>query len=83
MVESVGKTSAEVPQPVIIRGAEMDFSIGFSHIMLSKEGGQESDAKLVSCGHFCMNDKPGFPVYAAEVRMLYPHLNIILFLFCF
>ncbi|XP_024025587.1 probable Ufm1-specific protease isoform X2 [Morus notabilis] len=66
VVESVGKTSAEVRQPVIIRGAEMDFSIGFSHIMLSKEGGQESDAKLVLCGHFCMNDKPGSPVYAAE-----------------
>lgn len=76
MVETVGKTSAEVPHPVVLHGSELDFSVGFSHIKPSNEAGQESDAKLVLCEHFCVNDKSGSPVYSAEVSMLIPFLML-------
>lgn len=67
MVESLRQDSAEIPQAVILRGLELDFSTDLSSVML-KEGAQDSDAKLVSCANFCLNGKTGSPVYSAEVR---------------
>ncbi|KAF3436738.1 hypothetical protein FNV43_RR19485 [Rhamnella rubrinervis] len=65
MVETLKQTSAEIPQPVIVRGSELDFGPDLSNMLL-KEGVQDSDAKLVSCAHFCLNNKTGSPVYSAE-----------------
>ncbi|KAH7528303.1 hypothetical protein FEM48_Zijuj05G0058400 [Ziziphus jujuba var. spinosa] len=65
MVESLRQDSAEIPQAVILRGLELDFSTDLSSVML-KEGAQDSDAKLVSCANFCLNGKTGSPVYSAE-----------------
>ncbi|KAF3436673.1 hypothetical protein FNV43_RR19420 [Rhamnella rubrinervis] len=58
MVETLKQTSAEIPQPVIVRGSELDFGPDLSNMLL-KEGVQDSDAKLVSCAHFCLNNKTG------------------------
>lgn len=67
MVETSKQTSAEIPQPVIVRGSELDFSTDLSNMLL-KEGDQDSDAKLVLCAHFCLDSKTGSLVYSAEVR---------------
>ena len=68
IVESVATTSAEIPQPVILHGVELDFSTDLSRIKYSSEGAQNDGSNLVSCAQFCSNDKSGSPVNSAEVR---------------
>ncbi|PON72365.1 Peptidase C78, ubiquitin fold modifier-specific peptidase [Parasponia andersonii] len=63
IVETTAQTSAEIPHPVILRGGQLDFSTNISHF---KEGAQDSDSNLVSCAHFCLNNKSGLPVYSAK-----------------
>lgn len=69
MVETLKQTSAEIPQPVIVRGSELDFSTDLSYSRLLTEGVQGSNAKLVPCEHFCLNGKTGSLVYSAEVQI--------------
>ncbi|KAL5544018.1 hypothetical protein UlMin_007802 [Ulmus minor] len=66
MVEALGRTSAEKPKPIVLRGSELDFSRNLSQIKLLEECSEDSDAKLISCAHFCLNTKAGSPVYSAE-----------------
>lgn len=68
MVEALRKTSAEVPQPVILRGVDLDFDTDLSNVKLLDERAQNSDADSLSCSHFCLESKKGSPVYSAEVR---------------
>ena len=70
MVEALNKTSAEVPQPVILRGVDLDFDTDLSNFKILGESAQDSDADLLSCSHFCLDGKKGAPVYSAEVRKM-------------
>lgn len=63
ILEMSNKTSAEVPQPVLVR---MDFHGDFSNIEFSREVAQDSDTKFLSCAHFCSKTIPGPPVISAE-----------------
>ncbi|CAN6585478.1 unnamed protein product [Malus baccata var. baccata] len=66
MVEALSKTSAEVPQPVILRGVDLDFDTDLSNVKILGESAQDSDADLLSCSHFCLDSKKGAAVYSAE-----------------
>ncbi|KAM2820206.1 hypothetical protein PS2_038532 [Malus domestica] len=66
LVEALSKTSAEVPQPVILRGVDLDFDTDLSNVKLAGESAQDSEAGLLSCSHFCLESKKGAPVYSVE-----------------
>ncbi|CAN6713734.1 unnamed protein product [Malus baccata var. baccata] len=57
LVEALSKTSAEVPQPVILRGVDLDFDTDLSNVKLAGESTQDSEAGLLSCSHFCLESK--------------------------
>lgn len=66
MVETISNASAELPQPVIIRGVDLDFDTDLSNVKLLDESGHDSDAKFLPCSHFCLESKKGSPEYSAE-----------------
>lgn len=70
MVEASNKTSAEVSQPVIVRGSELDLNTDLSEVKLQGEVAQNIDVKFLPCAHFCSKSKSGAPVYSAEVYIL-------------
>ncbi|KAM2939079.1 hypothetical protein FF1_038785 [Malus domestica] len=66
LVEALSKTSAEVPQPVILRGVDLDFDTDLSNVKLAGESAQDSEAGLLSCSHFCLESKKSARVYSVE-----------------
>lgn len=68
MVETIRKTSAEGPKPLILRGAELDFQTDVSNIKLLGKDAQGSDPKCIPCAHFCLKSKPDSQKFSAEVR---------------
>ncbi|XP_030494344.2 probable Ufm1-specific protease isoform X2 [Cannabis sativa] len=63
IVETTAQISGEIPQPVILRGGQLDFSTDISNF---REGAQDSDAKLITCSQFCLNNKSDSSVYSTE-----------------
>lgn len=68
LIEASKQSSSEIPHPIVLHGSKLEFSTHLSNIDLLKNGAQDSDVKLVTCAHFCQNDKNGASVYSAEVR---------------
>jgi len=68
MAETLSKASAEAPQPVSLRGAELDFHTSLSNIKLLGEDAQDSDSKFLPCACFCLKSKSDSPVFSVEVR---------------
>ncbi|XP_075662249.1 putative Ufm1-specific protease isoform X2 [Castanea sativa] len=66
MVETIRKTSAEGPKPLILRGAELDFHTDVSNIKLLGKDAQGSDPKCIPCAHFCLKSKPDLQKFSAE-----------------
>ncbi|KAL4634249.1 hypothetical protein ACB092_04G186400 [Castanea dentata] len=66
MVETIRKTSAEGPKPLILRGAELDFQTDVSNIKLLGKDAQGSDPKCIPCAHFCLKSKPDLQKFSAE-----------------
>nr|XP_004299176.2 PREDICTED: probable Ufm1-specific protease isoform X2 [Fragaria vesca subsp. vesca] len=66
LVETLSKTSSEVPQPVIIRGGDLDFDMNLSDVKLLGESGHDSYAKFLPCSHFCLESKKDSREYSAE-----------------
>ncbi|XP_059442922.1 probable Ufm1-specific protease isoform X2 [Corylus avellana] len=78
MAETLSKASAEVPQPVIIRGAELDFHTSLSNIKLLGKDAQDSDSKFLPCARLCLKskfDSPVFPVENADTIQVSVLLN--------
>lgn len=58
MVERLSKDISSVPQPVIIRGVDLDFNTDLTNIKLVDDKvAQDSDAKKLTCAHFCLKSK--------------------------
>lgn len=58
MVERLSKDISSVPQPVIIRGVDLDFNTDLTNIKLvDDKAAQDSDAKKLTCAHFCLKSK--------------------------
>lgn len=68
VVETLSKASTGVPQPVILRGIELDFDTALSNIKLLGKDAHDSDPKFLSCAHFCLKSKSDRPILSAEVR---------------
>ncbi|KAM5571827.1 putative Ufm1-specific protease [Rosa sericea] len=66
LVETLSKASSEVPQPVIIRGGDLDFDMDLSNVKILGESGHDSDAKFLPCSHFCLESKKDSREYSAE-----------------
>uniref|UniRef100_A0A2N9F7T2 Ufm1-specific protease n=1 Tax=Fagus sylvatica TaxID=28930 RepID=A0A2N9F7T2_FAGSY len=66
MVETIRKTSAEVPRPLVLRGAELDFQTDLSNIKILGKEDQSSDPKFLPCAHFCLKRKPDSQRFSAE-----------------
>nr|XP_023890024.1 probable Ufm1-specific protease [Quercus suber] len=65
MVETIRKTSAEGPKPLILRGAELDFQTDVSNIKILGKDAQGSDPKCIPCAHFCLKSKPDSQKFSA------------------
>lgn len=58
MVERLSKDISGAPQPVIIRGVDLDFNADLTNIKLvGEKSAQDSDAKKLTCAHFCLKSK--------------------------
>ncbi|EEF51875.1 probable Ufm1-specific protease [Ricinus communis] len=67
MVERLSNESLEVTAPAIICGTGLDFKTDLSDIKLvDKEASRDSDAKVLTCGDFCLNSKSSPTVFSAE-----------------
>ncbi|KAJ0106533.1 hypothetical protein Patl1_18203 [Pistacia atlantica] len=66
LVEALGQASAELPQPVILRGKDLDFGTNLSNMKLVGEGAEDLDRKDLSCAHFCLKSKSGPTIFSAE-----------------
>ncbi|TKY73594.1 Ufm1-specific protease [Spatholobus suberectus] len=66
MLETSNKTSQDIPPPVIIRGAQLDFYTDFSKIKPLAEGDDGFDASSLSCSYFSISSRAGSPVFSAE-----------------
>ncbi|KAJ4712484.1 Peptidase C78, ubiquitin fold modifier-specific peptidase 1/ 2 [Melia azedarach] len=65
VVETLSQASAEVPQPVVLRGKDLDFDTDLSNVKLLVEADQE-DLNGLSCAHFCLKSKSAPPFFSAE-----------------
>ncbi|XP_061351264.1 probable Ufm1-specific protease [Gastrolobium bilobum] len=66
ILETLNKTSLDLPPPAIIRGAELDFGTDLSKIRPLAEGDDGFDASSLACSYFSMNNKAGSPVFSVE-----------------
>ncbi|XP_037493175.1 probable Ufm1-specific protease isoform X2 [Jatropha curcas] len=67
MVERLSKETVEIPEPVIVRGTELDFNAELSDIKyLDKEATQGSVAKISTCRGFCLKSISAPTVTSAE-----------------
>ncbi|KAF6176989.1 hypothetical protein GIB67_027789 [Kingdonia uniflora] len=58
MIEGAQEASGAVPQPVIVRGVELDFNMELSDVAVLKENSDERNAKNLCCSYFCSRSKP-------------------------
>lgn len=68
LVEALSQTSAELPQPVILRGKDLDFGTNLSNMKLVGEAAEDLDRKDLSCAHFSLKSKSAPTIFSAEVR---------------
>ena len=68
MVEASSKTSLDVIQPAILRGAELDFDTALPTIELLDKAVHNSDQKLLQCAYFCLKSKSTPELFSAEVK---------------
>lgn len=69
MVERLSKPFSEVSKPVILRGTQLDFNTPISNIKLvGKEASQDSDSKILTCAHFCLESKSSSTMISLEVK---------------
>ncbi|XWS51339.1 hypothetical protein CRYUN_Cryun12cG0168700 [Craigia yunnanensis] len=66
MVEASSKASLDVIQPVIRRGAELDFDTALPTIELLDKAVHSSDQKLLRCACFCLKSKSTPELFSAE-----------------
>ncbi|GMJ13705.1 hypothetical protein like AT3G48380 [Hibiscus trionum] len=66
MVEPSNKASLDVVQPVILRGAELDFDTSVPNIEILDEAAHDSEQKLLPCAHFCLKSKSTPHLFSAE-----------------
>ncbi|KAK8686295.1 hypothetical protein V6N13_125322 [Hibiscus sabdariffa] len=66
LVEASNKASLDVVQPVIIRGADLDFDTTAPNIELLDEAAHSSEQKLLPCGHFCLKSKSTPHLFSAK-----------------
>lgn len=77
VVETLSQASAEVPQPVVLRGKDLDFDTDLSNVKLLVEADQE-DLNGLSCAHFCLKSKSAPPFFSAEVRNNIWHIILLM-----
>ncbi|KAJ1403243.1 Peptidase C78, ubiquitin fold modifier-specific peptidase 1/ 2 [Sesbania bispinosa] len=65
ILETLNKTSMDVPAPAIIRGVQLDLHTNLSKTRLAK-GDDGFDASSLSCSYFSLNSKAGSPAFSAE-----------------
>ncbi|CAK7336595.1 unnamed protein product [Dovyalis caffra] len=67
MVERLSKDISDVPQPVILHGVDLDFNTDLANIKLvDNKASQDSDAKKLTCSHFCLKSKSSLGLISAE-----------------
>ncbi|KAL4363304.1 hypothetical protein GQ457_04G015280 [Hibiscus cannabinus] len=66
MVEASNKASLDVVQPVILRGADLDFDTTAPNIEPLDEAAHSSEQKLLPCGHFCLKSKSTTHLFSAK-----------------
>ncbi|XVF11628.1 hypothetical protein REPUB_Repub08aG0043600 [Reevesia pubescens] len=66
MIEASSKAPLDVVQPVILRGAELDFDTALPNIELLDERVDNSDKKLLRCAHYCLKSKSTTELFSAE-----------------
>lgn len=66
MVESTSKASLDVIQPVIVRGAELDYDTALPTNELLDKAVHNSDQKLLPCANFCLKSKSTSELFSAE-----------------
>ncbi|XP_031283525.1 probable Ufm1-specific protease [Pistacia vera] len=66
LVEALGQASSELPQPVILRGKDLDFGTNLSKMKLVGEAAEDLDRKDLSCAHFCLKSKSAPTIFSAE-----------------
>lgn len=83
ILETDKESSVETPQPVILRGTELDLQAEFSNMRLQDGTPQVSGAKQLSCAYFCLNDKDRSSFTSVEVNFMsiafsFPHPHPLL-----
>ena len=69
MVERLSKDISGAPQPVIIRGVDLDFNADLTNIKLvGEKSAQDSDAKKLTCAHFFSKSKSSPALISVEVK---------------
>uniref|UniRef100_A0A6N2K6G3 Ufm1-specific protease n=1 Tax=Salix viminalis TaxID=40686 RepID=A0A6N2K6G3_SALVM len=67
MVERLSKDISGAPQPVIIHGVDLDFNADLTNIKLvGEKSAQYSDAKKLTCAHFCSKSKSSPALISVE-----------------
>ncbi|KAF9667963.1 hypothetical protein SADUNF_Sadunf15G0077600 [Salix dunnii] len=67
MVERLSKDMSGAPQPVIIRGVDLDFNADLTNIkFVGEKSAQDSDAKKLTCAHFCSKSKSSPELISVE-----------------
>lgn len=67
ILETLKESSIEAPQPVILRGIDLDLQAELSTMKLQDETPRESDAKSLLCSYFCLRDKDRTSVISVEI----------------
>ncbi|OAY47884.1 probable Ufm1-specific protease isoform X1 [Manihot esculenta] len=67
MLERLNEGSSDVPEPIIIRGRELNFRVDLSDIKpVGEEASQDSDPKTLTCKNFCLKSKSSQTVISVE-----------------
>ncbi|KAE8655239.1 putative Ufm1-specific protease [Hibiscus syriacus] len=75
MVEASNKASLDAVQPIILRGADLDFDTTAPNFELLDEASQSSEQNLLPCAHFCLKSKSLFSAEAADILQVSVMLN--------
>lgn len=70
ILETDKESSIETPQPVILRGIELDLQADVSNTRLQDGTPQVSGAKQLSCAYFCLKDKDRSSFASVEVNFM-------------
>lgn len=67
VLETLNKSSLDLPPPAIVRGEQLNFHADLSKIRPLAEVDDGFDASSLLCSYFSVNSKAGSPVFSLEV----------------